>query len=331
MILCDSLRKCEFHPHDEIVIAMGVFDGLHEAHQFIIQECKKRAEKRNGKSLIFTFQNHPATVVAPDKAPHLLTPYPLKRRLIERMDIDFLMAVPFDLELSRISAKDFIEEVLIHQLNAKEIVVGFNFCFGFQREGKPPMLKEYIPKYFDDVLVVERQEEDDRLVSSTLVRQLVDQGNLSRVEKILQRPYQIAGQVIAGDGRGRTIGIPTANLDTQNQVLPPSGVYGVRVCIDELDNKPHWGVMNIGRVPTFTELKQRRVEIHLLDTEIDLYGRYLIADILCHLRDEMKFSGKEELIQQIHNDINSFKKHLTQKQFNLYPDYTLIIDLHPER
>lgn len=306
----NALEDCYLPPSDEVVLALGVFDGVHLAHRRIIEECKHRAAKRNGHSVIFTFQNHPSSALRPEKAPPLLTPYPLKRLLLQQSSVDALIGIPFDLHLSHIKAKDFVEKILIEKLSAKEVVVGFNFCFGFMREGTPDLLRQYVPGHFDSVKVVDQQKFEGEAISSTLIRQKILNGELRQAQRLLDRPYQLAGTVVRGDGRGRKIGIPTANIDTSQQVLPPNGVYGVSVRIRDLDAPSYWGVMNIGNVPTFTDQKKRTTEVHLLNHEENLYDQYLIVDIHDKIRDERKFSGPSELVAQIYNDITTFRQYV---------------------
>ena len=307
MIEITSLDLARFRAEDQVVAAVGFFDGLHLAHQEIIRVCRDRAQQRGGLSVVFTFQNHPAAVLAPDRCPTLITPYALKRAGLERLGVDTLVAVPFDLAFSRITAEAFIRDILAGLLHAREIVVGFNFHFGHARQGTPERLEQAVPECFEHVWIIPPHVQDDQPVSSTRIRKEILQGRLDWVAQGLGRDFQIAGDVIRGDERGRSFGFPTANLDVHHQVLPPHGVYGVRVCIGSLDGEPHWGVMNVGVLPTFGEKPVPTVEIHLLDFHGDLYGQWLIADVLHLLRPERKFDGVQELTEQIHNDIAAFR------------------------
>lgn len=309
-----SLESLHFSREDQVVLAMGFFDGAHLAHQRIFSLCRERARERGGLAAVFSFQNHPGSVLHPENSTHLITPYPLKRRWFNRLGMDAMIAIPFTHELSGMTAEAFVENTLVKQICAQEIVVGFNFCFGRGRKGTAQYLQSLSPTIFDQVFVVERQQDEGAAISSSRIRQTIAQGDLDRAARWLGRSFQIAGEVIHGDGRGRGIGFPTANLNYGEQQLPPNGIYGVRVRRGDLDATPHWGVMNIGVIPTFKNDGRRTVEIHILDYEDDLYGDYLIADVLQFIRDERKFSGVPELVEWIRSDIESFRRWIAENE-----------------
>lgn len=308
MIELTTIEKCPFQPSDGVVCALGFFDGVHRAHSRIIETCCEQANQRGGASVVFTFQNHPSEVLRPEAPAPLLMPYSLKKQWIETLKPDYLVAVPFTRELSQTSAETFIQQSLIHCFHAREIVVGFNFAFGRNREGKPEMLQQKSPAEFDRVTIVEPMSHNGETISSSRIRQSVQTGDLDHAADLLGHPVQIAGGVIKGDQRGRSIGFPTANIDYSNQLLPPNGVYGVRARKNSLNADPYWGVMNIGVVPTFKDQPKRTVEVHLLDFNEDLYGSGLIVDVLANIRVEQKFDGPQPLIDQIHRDITAFRQ-----------------------
>ncbi len=310
MIEINSLEDCAFQPEDQIVVALGFFDGIHKAHQCLIDTCINRARARNGKSVVFTFRNHPSSILNPESHTPLITPFPLKRQIIKSYDIDYLVAVQFDKTICHTSAKDFTTEILIKRLAAHEIIVGFNFHFGYNRQGSANMLKTLSTNSFDDIVVIEQQFYDDSPISSSRIRQSVIQGNLSEAANLLGRPYFFAGNVINGDGRGRSIGFPTANINIDAQAIPPNGVYGVRIRLDDLDAAPLNGVMNIGKVPTFTDESHTTAEVHILDFDEDIYNRFIIVEFVELLRQEKKFASKDELVNQIKCDIEKYKSHL---------------------
>ncbi|HOJ58766.1 MAG TPA: bifunctional riboflavin kinase/FAD synthetase [bacterium] len=312
MIEILSLNECAFRLEDNLVVALGFFDGLHLAHQRLITEAKRRAHARGGWLTVFTFQNHPSQVLNPGTPVPLLSPYPLKRELLKAMEVDAVVAVPFDWALCHTSAEAFIDTVLRGRLHAREVVIGFNFRFGHQRRGSAEMLKQRVPEAFEAVTIIEQQFHDDIPISSSAIRELVQNGHLLEAEALLGRPYPVAGLVVRGDGRGRALGVPTANLAIDNQVLPPNGVYGVRVYIGGLGNQTKWGVMNIGNVPTFKNETIRHAEAHILDFDQNIYDQYLIAEIIHPLREERKFPGPVELIRQIHADIEAFQDWVSQ-------------------
>ncbi|MBN2325733.1 MAG: bifunctional riboflavin kinase/FAD synthetase [Candidatus Omnitrophica bacterium] len=310
MLEYNSIEECSFRPDDQIVVALGFFDGIHLAHQRLIEECKKRAKARKGKSIVFTFQNHPSSVLTPDHPTPLLTPPGLKRRMLQSLGIDGVISAPFDESLCHTPAERFVRDVLQKRLCARELVVGFNFRFGHNREGTTDLLCDLVPSAFEAVTVIDQMFHDEIPISSSRIRQALSEGSLSDVESLLGHPYVIAGEVIRGDRRGRRIGVPTANLQSGEQILPPNGVYGVRVKVDHLDAPPRWGVMNIGNIPTFTDQTNRTIEVHLLDFEGDVYNRYLMIEIIQFIRKERKFGGPAELIAQIHADIESFRSNI---------------------
>lgn len=308
MIELTSISNCPFEPSDGVVCALGFFDGVHRAHQRIIETCCKRAKQRGGKSLVFTFQNHPSDVLRPDAPASLLMPYFLKKLWIETLGPDYLVAVPFTKKLSLTKAEDFIQQSLIDCFHAREIVVGFNFTFGRDREGSPDLLMQKSPKPFDQVTVIESMSHNGEPISSSRIRQSVLAGDIRHAAELLGHSIQIAGEVVKGDLRGRSIGFPTANIDFNHQLLPPNGVYGIRAMRNHLDAEPIWGVMNIGVVPTFKDMPQRTAEAHLLDFNGDLYGENLIVDVLTRIRGEVKFEGPHQLIEQIRSDIAAFRQ-----------------------
>lgn len=307
MIEITSIEQCSFQRGDRIIAALGFFDGIHRAHQRLIDECKERAKAREGKSVIFTFQNHPSSILDPSHPTPLLTPYPLKRQIIQSLRIDAIVAVPFDESLCQTPAQDFIDRVLIQKLAACELIAGFNFRFGFKRLGSVENLLKLVPDIFERVTIIDQQFHEGIPISSSRLRQVILDGNLQEASALLGRPYIIAGEVERGDGRGRSIGYPTANLSSEEQILPPNGVYGVRVRLDRIDASPYWGVMNVGTIPTFTDQSRRTVEIHILDFSEAIYNRYLIVEVMEFIRSEKKFPGVQELVQQIQTDIDTFR------------------------
>lgn len=308
MIELTSLAECPFTESDSIVCGLGFFDGVHRAHQTILNTCKQRAAQRGGKAIAFTFQNHPSEILSPENSTPLLMPYPVKKRWMSHMGLDGLVALPFTEEFSRISADEFIQSILINCLHAKEIAVGFDFHYGHKRSGSASDLLAYAPESFEAVTIIDRQQIDGSEISSTRIRSVIQQGDLATAEEWLGHPIILGGTVVKGDGRGRSIGIPTANLNTGNQLLPPNGVYGVRVHVDEIGKSPIDGVMNIGVLPTFKNEPVRTVEIHLLNHDADLYDRYLLAEVVLSIRGEQKFDGPDALIAQIHQDIETFRQ-----------------------
>ncbi|MBD3265216.1 bifunctional riboflavin kinase/FAD synthetase [bacterium] len=306
MIEITSLEDCHFTEGDETVVALGFFDGVHRAHRLVISTCLHKARVRNGKAVVFTFQNHPTSVLSPQSAIRLLTPYPLKTMHLQSLGIDVLLAPPFNDQIRHSQPEQFIQTFLVDVLRAKELVVGYDFRFGMNRAGTLNLLQNQVPHRFEAITVIDQQCYQGYSISSTNIRHFVQQGDMETANQLLGHPFQVYGQVTPGQGRGRTIGIPTANLATGQQILPPNGVYGVQARIDTLASQPIWGVMNIGHVPTFRDNQSIHIEVHLFDFAQDIYDRHLIVDVLHPIREERRFSSPQELIAQIHADIHHF-------------------------
>ncbi|MBI1389456.1 MAG: riboflavin biosynthesis protein RibF [bacterium] len=305
---CTSLDQCTFDAGGQIVVALGFFDGVHLAHRRIIETCRLHAEARGGSSVVFTFQNHPSTALRPESPAPIITPYPLKMRLIRRLKPTSLLAIPFTREFSRMTPDEFVQRVLVDTLHAREIVAGFNFRYGCDRGGGVDDLRKLVPGVFETVRVIEPMLHEGEPISSSLIRDSIVKGDLDAASRKLGRPFALAGEVIRGDGRGRSIDVPTANLDANAQIAPPNGVYGVRVHLDDFGDEPYWGVMNVGVAPTFKQTGERTVEVHLLDFDGDLYGRYVIAELMVRIREEKKFNSVHELIDEIERDIAGFRE-----------------------
>ncbi|MCB2155502.1 bifunctional riboflavin kinase/FAD synthetase [bacterium] len=282
-------------------VAVGSFDGLHQAHAILMGRVAGEAHATGGRALVFTFRNHPRSVVAPEKCPKLLSSWPLKRRLLERMPLDYAIAVKFDQEFASIPAQQFVEEILVGRCGARTIHSGVNFHFGRGGQGNPGLLAEmadhlgYRYEQLEPVLI------GGRRVSSTRVRQELTAGHVAEAAELLGRPHQVDGVVVTGDSIGRTIGFPTANLHVDPEILiPPDGVYAAAVFIE--DEKTHIpAMMNIGYRPTVNG-KDRRIEVHLLDFDADLVGRDLTLQFIRRLRDEHKFDNLDALRKQLATD-----------------------------
>lgn len=303
-------------------MAIGYFDGLHCGHANVIEAALEIGRSQGLPVSVMTFHPHPREVlgIAPPGglAPHssgavtspdtqgvqYLTPLPVKTRLLADMGVDKLYVMSFDLPLSRISPSDFVQNVL-HVLGVHTAIVGFNFTFGYQGKGTSATLKE-LGQGFMDVKVVEPFLMGGDKVSSTLVRQQLQQGAVERAAWLLGRPYALSGTVVTGRQIGRTIGFPTANIEPDAPyVLPMVGVYAVRA---QVDGQAFDGVMNIGFKPTFDHGEIRPVlEVHLLDYEGDLYGRTLEVEFVHFIRGERKFPSIDELIAQIRKDADSVR------------------------
>jgi riboflavin kinase/FMN adenylyltransferase len=282
------------------VLTIGNFDGMHRGHLVLFDKVKERAKSIGGQSAVMTFEPHPIRVVKEGNGPPLITPTQQKLRLIEDTGVDVIFCIPFTREFSAISARDFVKDILVDKIGTREIVVGYDYTFGRGREGNIELLKEMGKQLGFAVHVVDPVRIDSTLVSSTSIRKLVQEGNLSEAKKLLGRDYQISGTVVRGKNRGdRLLGFSTANLELIDELTPRVGVYAVRVHIDD---QTYYGLTNIGYNPTFGE-GAFSVETHILDFSGDLLGKTIRVDFIERLRDEKTFESPKELAEQIRKDV----------------------------
>ena len=291
-------------PFAYAVITVGNFDGVHIGHQGLLKEVKKRADKMSGTSIVLTFEPHPLKVLKEKKIP-LITPFERKIELIEKLGIDVVICLPFTREFSKVSAREFVEEILLKKIGMKEIVVGYDYTFGHKREGNIDLLKKLGDELGFKVCILGPILVDNMIVSSTRIRNLIMEGELEKVKTLLNRYYQVSGEVIAGHDRGgRLLGFPTANLKLVNEVFPKNGVYVVEVIYN---NKVYGGVTNIGFKPTFGN-DALSVETHILDFDQNIYGKKIKLNFIKRLRNEKRFSSIEALAAQIKRDIEEARK-----------------------
>lgn len=283
------------------VLTIGNFDGVHRGHLVLFEKVKERARDIDGQSAVMTFQPHPIRVMMPGNGPPLITPIEQKLRLIVDTGIDVILCIPFTKRFAEITARDFVTHILLGKIGVRELVVGYDYTFGYKRQGNIALLQEMGKQLDFKVHVVEPVRVEGSLVSSTSIRNLVREGNLSEAKKLLGRDYQISGTVIKGKNRGgRLLGFPTANLELFDELIPNVGVYAVRVFINE---KAYHGLTNIGYNPTFGN-GSLSVETHLLDFSEDLLGKTIRIDFLHRLRDERTFKTPKALAKQIDQDVS---------------------------
>jgi riboflavin kinase/FMN adenylyltransferase len=271
-------------------VAVGSFDGVHLGHREVIRGCDS----------VLTFDPHPSAVVAPAHTPKLLTPLAVKAELIERLGVAELVVIPFDADFAKCSAREFIDAVLVGALGAVHVSVGENFRFGNRAQGDTLMLQaeERFSTRVAPLLEVEGE-----IVSSSHIRGLVFAGEVASAARFLGSPFQMRGEVVSGDKRGRELGFPTANLIPDDTLVCPG--HGVYACLaDTVDGAPpRPAAVNIGVRPTFVTGRGELVEAYLLDFDGDLYGRELRLDFVQRLRGERRFASAEELVAQMHRDV----------------------------
>jgi riboflavin kinase/FMN adenylyltransferase len=291
-------------PLKRAVLTIGNFDGVHLGHQCLFNIVAETAKKINGTATAMTFEPHPMKVLKPDGCPFpLITLYEQKIELLSQVGIDVLIVIPFNNEFSQISARKFVQEILVKRIGVKSVVIGNDYCFGKKREGNIQLLQEYGDEFGFSVQIVPWQAVDNipqTRISSTAIRKAVASGNLIQAKQMLGRYYQVKGTVQQGKNRGGAqVGFHTANIKLFDELKPLNGVYAVSVIYQE---KMYAAVANIGYSPTFND-QEYTLEIHLLDFSGNLYGQTIRVNFIERLRDEIKFDSIAALSEQIKLDI----------------------------
>lgn len=290
-------------PFKNAVITIGNFDGVHIGHQTLLGRTVEKAGAMDGISLAITFEPHPARVLGKNNRPPLITLYEQKAELIERSGIDILITIPFTRKFATITAKQFVGDLLVGKIGIKAIVIGQDYTFGKNREGNVALLKFFAESFGFEVIVIDWIPVSNYIhgrISSTRIRELLMEGNVSEARKLLGRFYQIKGTVVSGRGRGgKILGFQTANINLQDELCPKTGIYAVTV---ECDDKQHKGVANIGYSPTFDD-HIFTVEVHILDFNENIYGQKIRVNFIQRIRDEIKFSNIPALSKQIEKDV----------------------------
>ncbi len=289
------------------VLTIGSFDGVHRGHQHLIRSVVESARERGAGSIVVTLNPHPRLVLRPDSSLQLLSTLDERLGLLTQLGLDYLVVFPFSIETSQIRAADFVN-LLIEHLHMVELHCGPNFALGYKREGTLPFLEKLGAERGFRVKVVEPLQDAEGVLSSTRVRGLVGEGNVSGAAQFLGRYPGLCGTVVHGDHRGRQLGFPTANLNVpEGKLIPANGIYAVRVRLGD-----DWlnGAANIGVRPQFGG-GPRLVEVYILDFDRDIYGQELEIHFVERLRDEMKFQSVQALIEQMGRDVSQARAILT--------------------
>ncbi len=289
-----------FNSSEKTIVTIGTFDGIHIGHQKILKDLIKMAKKEGKKSVLLTFFPHPRMVLQKDNKILLLNTIEEKSGLLEKMGLDYLIIHPFSKEFSRLTALDFVRDILVNKLNTSRLIIGYDHHFGKNREGNIHQLKEYSLLYDFKVEEIPAQDIDDVSVSSTKIRTALKEGNLKTANNYLGYHYMLNGTVVSGKKLGGTIGFPTANLEIKEpyKLIPKTGVYIIKTHINTV---LYTGIMNIGFNPTVLG-KHQTVEAHLFDFNEDLYGKEIMIEFIYFLREEHKFESIEELVVQLNID-----------------------------
>jgi riboflavin kinase / FMN adenylyltransferase len=291
------------------VVTIGNYDGLHLGHQAIIKRVIELAREGKGEAVVLTFEPHPVKFLHPELQIPLITPYRKKMMLLTQFGVDVTINLPFTKDIARLSAKEFIQEIVQRRIAPCWVVVGFNFTFGKGRTGTSEELKKIGEELGFGVEIISPHTVAGEVVSSTRIRELIAQGDMREANCMLGSNFFMLGKVIHGHARGKDLGFPTANLEITQDLYPKEGVYAATVIVDE---QTYDGVVNIGTNPTFGDEKLA-VEVFLFDYEGDLYGKELQVALVDKLRDEQTFPSADALVRQIGQDIQKAKEILRGK------------------
>jgi riboflavin kinase/FMN adenylyltransferase len=283
------------------IMTIGNFDGVHLGHQAIFRTLCQRACEIGGTSIVLTFDPHPLKILAPLHCPPLITPTAKKLSILRRCRLDVVVCLPFTPALANLTPVAFVEEVLVGTIGIREIYVGYNFAFGKGRQGTIALLQELGKRHGFRVHIIEPIAVEGRVVSSSIIRGWIQQGNVDEAALLLGRLYSIAGTVIEGYQRGRELGFPTANVSSTYELIPGHGVYAVVV---DWREQRYDGVANIGFNPTFGRT-QLSIEIHLFNFSQQLYGETVEISFLKKIRDERAFPSVADLVKQIGQDVEA--------------------------
>ncbi len=301
----DSLAE----PLPAPVLTVGNFDGVHLGHAAILEKVVAEAHARSAAALVLSFDPHPSRVLAPERAPRLLTTEEQKFKLLEAAGVDVVLITPFTLEFSRLSPQAFVVEIIHQRLKAAAACIGANFRFGHRQAGDSALLAALGKEFGFAVTVVEPVVVRGQVASSSAVRQLVSDGDVRAAARLLGRPFALTGAVQRGEGRGRQLGFPTLNFVPEQECLPPNGVYVTETLIEE---RPHPSATNLGVRPTF-DGSRLLVESHVLDFSEAASPSHLEVRFLDRLRDEMKFPSADALNAQIASDVARCRQFFAQK------------------
>lgn len=286
---------------EKTVITLGTFDGIHLGHKKILEKFVKKADGINARNLLVTFSPHPRSVLVKEKNVRLLSTLNEKIPILESLGVLNLLIVNFTKEFSQKTSYEFVKEYFVDKIGVKEIVIGYDHHFGKGRGGNFDALSKMGKEFGFNVSMVEAVSIDGITVSSTKIRDALSEGNISLANKLLGRRYSFSGVVVEGDKRGRELGFPTANIEDfgDDKFLPAIGIYLVEISVED---KNHFGLMSIGRRPTFYESGDVTTEVYILDFSKKIYGQKVTVNIIERIRNEEKFTSAEELVAQMKKD-----------------------------
>jgi riboflavin kinase/FMN adenylyltransferase len=288
-------------------VAIGNFDGVHAGHQKILKFLSGKAGELGVSSLILTFSPHPEKILG-EKATKMIQTVEQRNREIEKFGIDALLIVPFDQDFSSLSAREFVRKIIVKTLKAKAVVVGENFRYGKNREGDIPLLRKLASESNFQIHSIPAVKKKGMTASSSLIRVLLQQGQVEKANLLLGRNYEIEGKVIKGKSRGKSLGFPTANIETKNEIVPP----GIFISSVSMDSEKFPSLTNVGNCPTFNQ-KETNIESYIINFARELYGKTIRIGFLKKIRDEIKFKTAEDLKTQMKRDLQIAKNYFKSK------------------
>ena len=287
----------------ETAIALGNFDGVHKGHCDLIKCMIKDANEKKLKSGLLVFDNHTKTVLT-GEGPKTITSLEQKFNIFQELGVELIYRMKFDLEIMKLLPEEFVRDILVEKLNVKSVVVGFDYRFGHKAAGNADLLKQFGEKYNFNVIILEPIYINGELVSSTRIRELLQEGKIEEANDLLGRNYAIKGKVVGGKKLGNTLGWPTANIEpTDNYVIPKHGVYSTSTIIDR---EVYLSATSVGKNPTFKD-EGLKIETHIIDFNKDIYGKEIELQFKHYIRNEIKFNNVEDLKQKVLEDITIAK------------------------
>lgn len=300
MLIWRSLHEVTYNKKS--VVSIGMFDGVHRAHQEILKQIVEKASTIQGRSVVITFDPHPKEIVSGGKKNiELLSTANEKQYFFEKYGVDVVFIIPFTFEFSRLSFQEFYSKYIINGVGVAAIVEGFNHQFGRDREGGMNQIVELGRMHNFSVEALSLMKEGDAVISSSTIRNLLNEGNIPLANAVLGYEYSFTGTVVRGHGRGKKLGYPTANikLDTPKKLIPKIGVYAVHILARK---KWYWGMMSIGFNPTFDDVHERTTEVNIFDFDMDIYDDIVTVRCIERTRDEMKFTSVDDLVAEMGRD-----------------------------
>lgn len=286
----------------DTIVTIGTFDGVHLGHQKILKKLVELKNKNGGETLLFTFDPHPRKVLFPEQRDlKLITTTQEKCELLKQFGIDNVLVFPFTIEFSKMSAEDYISNIISETLKTKTLVIGYDHRFGSNREGNIETLKKVSGNYNFDLIEIPAQEINQLNISSTRIRKAIEEGEIEVANSFLGYSFFMSGIVIKGKQLGRTIGYPTANIELLDldKIKPKTGVYAVNIIIDQIYFR---GMLNVGYNPTTDSDRIQKIEVNIFDFNKDIYGKIIKIEFIKHLRNEVKFANLDELKEQLAKD-----------------------------